>query len=91
MIVNDKQMIDMLIKNFGTERILAALPQGEVVSLLDLVSMRELADAMKVNYNTLRSHMSDGTIPFPQVRLVRRAYYTRDQAEQIKQEWTTRK
>ena len=87
MILNDKQMIELLIENFGTERILAAMPKRDVVAMLDLVSVRELAETMNLNYNTFRSHMNEGRIPFPTVRLVRRAYFTREQAETIKQEW----
>ena len=87
MILNDKQMIELLIENFGTERILAALPQRHVTKLLDLISVRELADDLSLNYHTFRSHMNEGRIPFPTVRLVRRAYFTREQAETIKQKW----
>ena len=87
MILNDKQMIELLIENFGTERILAALPQRHVTKLLDLISVRELADDLSLNYHTFRSHMNEGRIPFPTVRLVRRAYFTREQAENIIQEW----
>ena len=90
MILDDKQMIELLIENFGTERLIAALPQRQVTKLLDLVSVRELADGINLNYHTLRSHMNDDTIPFPTVRLVRRAYYTRDQADKIKEQWMKR-
>jgi hypothetical protein len=85
--MNDRQTLELLVSYFGTERILAALPQRHVTKLLDLVSVRELADDMNLNYHTLRSYMNDGAIPFPTVRLVRRAYFTREQAETIKQEW----
>lgn len=76
-----------LITTFGTERLIAALPQREVKQALDLVTTRELAESLDVNYNTLRGRMKNGTIPFPDVRLIRRAYYTRRQAESIKREW----
>ena len=85
--MNDRQTLELLVSHFGTERLIAAFPQRQVTKLLDMVSVRELADDMNLNYHTLRSHMNDGAIPFPQVRLVRRAYFTREQAETIKQEW----
>ncbi|MCH7686075.1 MAG: hypothetical protein IH899_05240 [Planctomycetes bacterium] len=85
--MNDRQTLEVLVSHFGTERILAALPQRHVTKLLDLVSVRELADDLSLNYHTFRSHMNEGRIPFPTVRLVRRAYFTREQAETIKQEW----
>ena len=88
--MNDRQTLEVLISHFGTQRLIAALPQRQVTKLLDLVSVRELADGMDLNYHTLRSHMNDGTIPFPTVRLVRRAYYTRDQADKIKEQWKKR-
>ena len=85
--MNDRQTLEVLVSHFGTERILAALPQRHVTKLLDLVSVRELADDLSLNYHTFRSHMNEGRIPFPTVRLVRCAYFTREQAETIKQEW----
>ena len=48
MILYDKQMIELLIEHFGVRRILAALPQREVVSLLGLVSVRKLADDLSL-------------------------------------------
>ena len=85
--MDDRQTLELLVSYFGTERLIAAFPQRHVTKLLDLVSVRELADDMNLNYHTLRSHMNDGAIPFPTERLVRRAYYTREQADNIKQEW----
>ena len=85
--MDDKQTLEVLVSHYGTQRLIAALPQRHVMKLLDLVSVHELADDMNLNYHTLRSYMNDGAIPFPTVRLVRRAYFTREQAETIKQEW----
>ena len=85
--MNDRQTLELLVSHFGIERLIAAFSQRHVTKLLDLVSVRELADDMALNYHTLRSHMNERRIPFPTVRLVRRAYFTREQAETIKQEW----
>jgi len=85
--MNDRQTLELLVSHFGIERLIAAFPQRHVTNLLDLVSIRELANELSLNYHTFRSHMNEGRIPFPTVRLVRRAYYTREQAENIKQEW----
>lgn len=73
-----------LCNDFGTERIIAALPQDEVKELLGLISIKELAEELAINYDTLRSRMDSKQIPYPEVRLRRRAYYTREQADEIK-------
>jgi hypothetical protein len=79
--------LERLIERFGVERLISALPQADVRDALDLVSMQELAVMLGLNYNTLRSRMKDGKIPFPQVRLVRRAFFTRDEADAIAKAW----
>lgn len=86
MTIDEKETLDLLIEHFGVEKLIAALPQRPVAKLLRLVSMRELADDMKVNYDTLRYAMGR-RIPYPEVRLLRRAYYTREQADRIKRQW----
>jgi hypothetical protein len=90
MAIDDRQTLDMLIEHFGTERLIAALPQRPVAKLLGLVSMRELADDMEVNYERLRYAMGMGKIPYPDVRLLRRAYFTKEQADRIKKQWKER-
>lgn len=87
----DETMFAMLIHHFGAERIISALPQAEVVAVLGLVSVSELTKALNVNYSTLRYSMSVGIIPYPEVRLLRRAYYSPQQAEHIKQTWGSHK
>lgn len=85
--LNDTNTLDLLVKHFGTQRLLAALPQAEVVEVLGLVTVPELAGELDVNYNTLRYAMQSGRIPYPQIRLARRAYYSRSQADVIQQQW----
>jgi len=87
MAIDDRQTLDLLVSHFGVERLIAALPQRPVTELLGLVSMRELAGDMEVNYERLRYAMNVGRIPYPEVRVLRRAYYTKEQAERIKQHW----
>ena len=87
MAIYEKETLDLLVEHFGVERLIAALPQRPVAELLGLVSMRELADDMEVNYETLRYAMNVGCIPYPEVRLLRRAYYTKEQADRIKKQW----
>jgi hypothetical protein len=86
----NEQILRRLILTFGVERLLAALPQDEVRRELDLVSIQEVADKLGLKYDTFRWHMSEGRIPFPSVRLLRRAYYSRQQAEAIVVEWKKR-
>ena len=81
----NRKTIDRLVAHFGVERICAALPQHEVRCVLELVSVQELADQLGVGYDSLRSQMQSGEIPFPDFRLVRRAYYKTDEADAIKQ------
>lgn len=83
----NKQLLGKLIGHFGVERLIAALPQDEVRLVLDLVSMQDVAKMLDMNYSTLHWHMTEGHIPYPQIRLVRRAYFTRQEAEGIVREW----
>lgn len=85
--VTKRNALQRLIERFGVERLIGALPQADVRDALDLVSMQELAAMLGLNYNTLRSQMKDGRIPFPQVRLVRRAFFTKDEADAIAKAW----
>ena len=84
---NDRQL-RQLLAHFGVEKLIAALPQDEVRKALDLVSTQEVAQMLGMNYNTFHWHMAEGHIPFPQIRLVRRAYFTRNEADAIVQDWT---
>lgn len=80
-----QQICKKLCDTIGTEKMLAALPQHHVKESLGLVSIKEIADQLSVPYETLRSRMDAGQIPFPEMRLKRRAYFTREQAEEIAQ------
>ena len=83
----EQRTCERLVSFFGVERILSFLPQHEVRQALDLVSVRELAESLAVNYDTFRSRMYVGRIAFPTFLVQRRAYFTREQAEEIKQNW----
>ena len=77
-----KQLCDTL----GIEAILEALPQRIVKDSLGLVLIKELAAQLNVPYETLRSRILSRQMPCPEMRLRRRAYFTREQAEQINRE-----
>ena len=83
----EQQTCERLVSFFGVERIISFLPQHEVRQAFDLVSVRELAESVAVNYDTFRSRMYVGRITFPNFLVQRRAYFTREQAEEIKQNW----
>ena len=83
----EQQTCERLVSFFGVERIISFLPQHEVRQAFDLVSVRELAESVAVNYDTFRSRMYVGRIAFPKFLVQRRAYFTREQAEEIKQNW----
>lgn len=86
----DEQLLRRLIGQFGVERLIAGLPQDEVRKALELVSMQEIADMLDMKYNTLHWHMTEGHIPYPQIRLARRAYFTCREATAIVKDWKTR-
>ena len=73
-----------VVEHFGIERVIAALPQHEVCDVLELVCVKDLSKELGVNYDTFRSYMQEGTIPYPEVRLLRRTYYTNKEAEAIR-------
>lgn len=82
-----KQLCDTI----GIDAILAALPQRIVKDSLRLVSIKEVAAQLNVPYETLRSRMVAGQIPFPEMRLKRRYYYTQREAKQIQSRWNRTK
>ena len=86
----DDKTVGRLITNVGLERLVAALPQKDLRKALEMVSIRELARMMAMNESTMRWHVAEGRIPYPQVRLVRRGYYTREEAEAIAKAWKAR-
>ncbi len=83
----DEELLQKLVGHFGVQRLVAALPQKEVRKVLDLVSLQEMTAMLGTNYSTLHWYMDEGRIPYPQVRLVRRPYYTRNEAEAIVRAW----
>lgn len=80
----DRKDFDRLVEHFGMNRVIAALPQKEVCNFLGLVCVRDLTKQLGVCYETFRSHMQAGTIPYPEVRLHRRAYFRKEEAEAIR-------
>ena len=82
-----REDLDRLVDHFGIEKMIAALPQKEVCKVLDLVSMKDLAEELDVRYDTFRHYMQAGTIPFPEVRLLRRAYFRKEEVEAIIKKW----
>ena len=76
--------LDQIIAHFGLERIVAALPQKQVCDVLELVCVKDLSQELNVGYDKFRSYMASGTIPYPQVRLLRRAYFRKEVAESIR-------
>ena len=79
----NREDLDRLVDHFGIERVIAALPQKDVCKVLGLVCMKELTQELGVRYGTFRHHMRAGTIPFPEVRLLRRAYFRKQEVETI--------
>lgn len=76
--------LDRLVEHFGVERIIAALPQSDVCEILELVCLKDLTDELGMHYETIRTHMEKGVIPFPEVRILRRAYFRKEEADAIK-------
>ncbi len=79
--------IKKVIKDVAIDRLLAHVPQCDLLPALGLVSMQGLSEMIGINYNTMRHHMSKGRIPRPTIRLRRRPYYTTAEAEAIAEVW----
>ena len=86
----DETTIRTAIAGLAIERLLAAVPQSDLLPALGLVPKRELAQMMGINYSTVRWHVGNGRIPRPTIRLNRRAYYTKEEAEAIAKAWKKR-
>lgn len=83
----DETTIRKAITCLGIERLLENVPQSDLLPALGLVSMRDLAQMMNLNYSTMRHHVKCGRIPRPTIRLKRRPYYATAEAEAIAQAW----
>jgi len=85
--MNKTQIAKQLIDHFGMESLVAKLPQREVVKVLGLVTAQELADSLGLSYSEFRWRLKDCQIPHPSFRLVRRCYYRKEEAKQIRSSW----
>ncbi len=79
-----RQDIDRIIAHFGVDGLVAALPQHEVCEALKLICVKDLAEELNVSYDKFRSFMAAGAISYPQVRLLRRAYFRKEEADTIR-------
>ena len=64
---------EKVVDHFGVDRMVAALPQKEVCDVLGLVCLKELTHELGISYDLFRRHMESGSVPYPEVRLLRRA------------------
>jgi len=80
----NRKDFNRVVEHFGIERVIAALPQHEVCGILELVCVKDLSKELGVSYDTFRSYMQEGTIPYPEVRLLRRTYFRKEEAEAIR-------
>lgn len=76
--------LERVVCHFGIEKVISSLPQKAVCELLGLVCMKDLTHELGMPYGTYRSHMEAGKIPYPELRLHRRAYYRQEEAEAIR-------
>jgi hypothetical protein len=83
----DETTIRTAIAGLAIERLLAAVPQSDLLPALGLVPKHELAQMMGINYSTMRWLVGKGRIPRPTIRLNRRPYYTKAEAETIVKAW----
>ncbi len=79
-----REDIDRIIAHFGFEGLVSSLPQHEVCEALELVCLKDLSEELDVGYDKFRSLMAAGAIPYPQVRLLRRAYFRKEEASTIR-------
>jgi hypothetical protein len=68
----------------GADALLERMPQKKVKDALGLSSMVDLAAALCIPYETLRSRIQAGVIPRPEIHLGRRWFYTSGQVSEIK-------
>jgi hypothetical protein len=83
----EETTIRKAITSLGIERLLANVPQSDLMPILGLVSMQGLAEMMDLNYSTMRWHVGQGRIPHPTIKLNRRSYYPKAEAEAMAEAW----
>lgn len=88
---NEQQILEQLVTHFGFENLIAQLPQRKVCEALKLVTPNELATSLGLSYDELRWQLNSGDIPHPSFRMVRRGYYTHDEAKKIRSRWKREK
>jgi hypothetical protein len=83
----DEKAIRNAIGDSTVEQLLANVRQSDLMSILGLVSMIGLAEMMDLNYSTMRWHVGRGRIPRPTIKLNRRSYYPKAEAEAMAEAW----
>lgn len=79
-----RRALRQLEQTLGIETLLNSLPQEHVKRALKLRSKADLAAELGVPYETLRSWITNGRVPKPEVQLHKRAYFSPEQALAIK-------
>jgi hypothetical protein len=87
----DETTIRTTIAGLAMERLLAVVPQSDLLPALGLVSLLGLSKMIGINYSTMRWHLGKGRIPRPTIKLNRRPYYTQEEAEAIAKAWKEQK
>ena len=83
----EEESIRRAITSLGIERLLANVPQSDLLPILGLVSMQGLSQMMDLNYSTVRWHVGRGRIARPTIKLNRRSYYPKAEAEAMAEAW----
>jgi hypothetical protein len=78
------ELLRRIEHTLGADALLERMPQKKVKDALGLSSMVDLAAALCIPYETLRSRIQAGVIPRPEIQLGRRWFYTSGQVSEIK-------
>ena len=80
--MTEDTLLTLAIQKFGP-KVFSRLSQSQVCEALKLCDQKAMAARLGLTYEAFRWRVAKGTIPRPEIRLARRAYYSAEQAMQM--------
>lgn len=83
--MTNNTLLTTAISVFGP-KLFSRLSQSEMCKALGLLDQKQMAQRLGMTYEAFRWQVAQAAIPKPEVKLAKRAYYSRQQAEDIVRE-----
>ena len=77
-----KQLITQAVRIFGP-KVFSRISQSQVCKALGLLDQKQMAARLGITYEAFRWRVAKGQLPKPEIKLAKRAYYTKEQANAL--------